>query len=51
MKNAPSATMVLFKHFKLLGTFDDQDKDTVMRVIVAIIAQSQVEHAMRPLDR
>ncbi|GAA5442111.1 hypothetical protein Misp06_00272 [Microbulbifer sp. NBRC 101763] len=42
---------VLFKRFKLLETFDDQDKDTVIRVIDAIIAQRQVEHAMRPLER
>ncbi|WP_255422897.1 hypothetical protein [Microbulbifer sp. A4B17] len=42
---------MLFKRFKLLETFDDQDKDTVIRVIDAIIAHRQVEHAMRPLER
>ncbi|MCO1335837.1 hypothetical protein MO867_15995 [Microbulbifer sp. OS29] len=51
MEESPICNEVLFKRFKLLETFDDQDKDTVIRVIDAIIAQRQVEHAMRPLER
>ncbi|WP_444946836.1 hypothetical protein ACJJIP_10165 [Microbulbifer sp. VTAC004] len=51
MEESPIRNEVLFKRFKLLETFDDQDKDTVIRVIDAIIAQRQVEHAMRPLER
>ncbi|WP_253868765.1 hypothetical protein [Microbulbifer sp. THAF38] len=50
-EESPIRNEVLFKRFKLLETFDDQDKDTVIRVIDAIIAQRQVEHAMRPLER
>lgn len=50
MEESPIRNEVLFKRFKLLETFDDQDKDTVIRVIDAIIAQRQVEHAMRPLE-
>ncbi|WP_444911009.1 helix-turn-helix domain-containing protein [Microbulbifer sp. TRSA005] len=48
MEESPIRNEVLFKRFKLLETFDDQDKDTMIRVI---IAQRQVEHAMRPLER
>ncbi|MCW8126158.1 hypothetical protein [Microbulbifer halophilus] len=51
MEESPIRNEVLFKRFKLLETFDDQDKDTVIRVIDAIIAQRQVEHAMRPLGQ
>ncbi|WP_445357460.1 helix-turn-helix domain-containing protein [Microbulbifer sp. ANSA002] len=51
MEESPIRNEVLFKRFKLLETFDDQDKDTVIRVIDTIIAQRQVENAMRPLER
>ncbi|WP_020414844.1 hypothetical protein [Microbulbifer variabilis] len=51
MEESPIRNEVLFKCFKLLETFDEQDKDTVIRVIDAIIAQRQLEHAMRPLER
>lgn len=51
MEESPIRNEVLFQRFKLLETVDDQDKDTVIRVIDAIIAQRQVEHAMGPLAR
>ncbi|WNZ54481.1 hypothetical protein QT397_16450 [Microbulbifer sp. MKSA007] len=50
MEGSSIRNEVLFKRFKLLEAFDDQDKNTVNRVIDTIFAQRQVEHVMRPLE-
>jgi len=49
MEDSPIRNESLHKRFKTLETFDDEDKQTVIKVIDAIIAKRQVENAMAPL--
>jgi transcriptional regulator with XRE-family HTH domain len=50
MEESPIRNEVLYKRFKTLETFDDDDKTTVIKIIDAIIAKRQVENAIRPLE-
>lgn len=50
MEESPIRNEVLYKRFKTLETFDDEDKTTVIKIIDAIIAKRQVENAIRPLE-
>lgn len=50
MEESPIRNEVLYKRFKTLETFDDEDKTTVINVIDAIIAKRRVENAIRPLE-
>ena len=50
MEESPIRNEMLFKRFKTLETFDDEDKATVINVIDAIIAKRQVEHAIKPME-
>jgi transcriptional regulator with XRE-family HTH domain len=46
---SPLANSMLFKRFKTLEDFSEEDQTTVIRVIDAIIAKRQVESALKPL--
>jgi transcriptional regulator with XRE-family HTH domain len=50
MEESPIRNEVLYKRFKTLETFDDEDKTTVIKIIDAIIAKRQVENAIRPFE-
>lgn len=39
----------LFRRFQVLERFDDEDKQTVIKVIDALITKHQVEHAIKPV--
>jgi transcriptional regulator with XRE-family HTH domain len=45
----PSVDDTLFRRFQVLEQFCDQDKQTVITVIDALIAKHQVEHAIKPV--
>ena len=49
IENEPIRNELLHKRFKMLETFDDDDRETVIKVIDAIIAKRQVESAIRPI--
>jgi len=46
---SPLANSMLFKRFKALEDFSEEDQTTVIRVIDAMIAKRQVESALEPL--
>jgi transcriptional regulator with XRE-family HTH domain len=50
MEESPIRNEVLYKRFKTLETFDDEDKTTVIKIIDAIITKRQVENAIRPFE-
>ena len=50
MEESPIRNEVLYKRFKTLETFEDEDKTTVINIIDAIIAKRQVESAIRPIE-
>lgn len=39
----------LFRRFQVLERFSNEDKQTVIKVIDAMIAKHQVEHAIKPI--
>lgn len=45
----PAVDDTLFRRFQVLERFSDQDKQTVITVIDALIAKHQVEHAIKPV--
>ncbi len=49
VEDSPLANSNLFKRFKTLETFCEEDKTTVINVIDAIIAKRQVESAIKPV--
>lgn len=49
VKDSPLANSILFKRFKALEAFCEEDKTTVINVIDAIIAKRQVESAIKPV--
>ncbi len=49
VKDSPLANSTLFKRFKTLETFSEEDRVTVINVIDAIIAKRQVESAIKPI--
>ena len=49
IEETPIKNDVLFRRFKALEFFKAEDKDTVIKVIDAIIAKQQVEQAIKPL--
>jgi transcriptional regulator with XRE-family HTH domain len=49
MEDTPIRSELLFRRFKALEGFDDEDKTTVINVIDAIIAKRQVEQAIKPI--
>lgn len=46
---SPLANSKLFKRFKALEDFSEEDQATVIKVIDAMIAKRQVENALEPL--
>lgn len=51
IKEEPLASTNLFRRFKTLETLSDEDRNTVINVIDAIIAKRQVENAIKPVDQ
>lgn len=49
VEESPLANSTLFKRFKALEDFDEEDQATVIKVIDAMIAKRQVESALKPL--
>ena len=45
----PNVDETLFRRFQVLERFNDEDKQTVIKVIDALIAKHQVEHAIKPV--
>ena len=45
----PNVDDTLFRRFQVLERFSDDDKQTVIKVIDALIAKHQVEHAIKPV--
>jgi transcriptional regulator with XRE-family HTH domain len=45
----PNVDETLFRRFQALERFDNEDKQTVIKVIDALIAKHQVEHAIKPV--
>jgi len=41
----------LMERFKVLEAFEDDDQDTVIKVIDAIVARRRMQDALRPIDR
>jgi len=50
MEESPIRNEMLFKRFKTLETFGEEDKTTVINVIDAIITKRQVESAIQPIE-
>jgi hypothetical protein len=51
VEETPFANANLFRRFKALETFSEEDKSAVIHVVDAIIAKRRVEGALRPVDR
>lgn len=45
----PNVDDTLFRRFQVLERFSEEDKQTVIKVIDALIAKHQVEHAIKPV--
>ena len=45
----PNVDDILFRRFQVLERFSEEDKQTVITVIDALIAKHQVEHANKPV--
>ena len=46
---SPGINTTLYKRFQVLETFDNNDQQTVINVIDAIIAKQRVENAIKPV--
>lgn len=51
IKDEPLANANLYRRFQTLEALNDEDRNTVISVIDAIIAKRQVENAMKPIDQ
>jgi len=51
VKDEPLANANLYRRFKTLEALSDEDRNTVISVIDAIIAKRQVENAIKPVDQ
>ncbi len=51
VEETPLASANLFRRFKALEAFSEEDKTTVIHVIDAIIAKRRVEGALQPVDQ
>jgi len=51
MKDEPLANANLYRRFQTLEALNDEDRNTVISVIDAIIAKRQVENAIKPVDQ
>lgn len=51
VKDEPLANANLYRRFQTLEALNDEDRNTVISVIDAIIAKRQVENAMKPIDQ
>ncbi len=49
IEESPIRSDSLFRRFKTLERFNDDDKETVIRVIDALITKRQVESAIKPI--
>lgn len=49
VEDSPLANSNLFKRFKELEDFNEEDRATVIKVIDALIAKQRVENAMKPI--
>lgn len=45
----PNVDDTLFRRFQVLERFRDEDKQTVIKIIDALIVKHQVEHAIKPV--
>ncbi|OGA00345.1 MAG: putative toxin-antitoxin system toxin component, PIN family [Betaproteobacteria bacterium RBG_19FT_COMBO_58_11] len=50
VEDSPLANSRLFRRFKMLERLNQDDQDTVIKIIDAIIAKGQVEAALAPVD-
>ena len=50
MDESPIRNELLHKRFKILETFEEEDKSTVIKIIDAIIAKRQVENTLRSFE-
>lgn len=51
IKDEPLANANLYRRFQTLEALNDEDRNTVISVIDAIIAKQQVENAIKPVDQ
>jgi len=51
IKDEPLANANLYRRFQTLEALNDEDRNTVISVIDAIIAKRQVENAIKPVDQ
>ncbi len=51
VKDEPLANANLYRRFQTLEALNDEDRNTVISVIDAIIAKRQVENAMKPIEQ
>lgn len=49
LQEHPNVDESLFRRFQVLERFNDEDKQTVIKIIDALIAKQQVEHAIKPV--
>ena len=49
MEDSPLNDSLLFKRFKEVENFDSEEKDTILRVIDAMIAKRRMESALKPI--
>lgn len=50
VEDSPLANSRLFRRFKMLERLNQDDQDTVIKIIDAIIAKGRVEAALAPVD-
>ena len=50
MEDSPLASSRLFKRFQVLEHLNQDDQDTVIKIIDAMIAKGRVEAALAPVD-
>ena len=51
IEESPLQDSKLFRRFRALEDFDDEDKETVIKVIDALIAKRRVEGAIQSIDK
>jgi transcriptional regulator with XRE-family HTH domain len=51
VEESPLANSRLFRRFKMLERLNQDDQDTVIKIIDAIIAKERVEAALAPVDQ
>lgn len=49
-EDSPFASSRLFKRFRAVERFDDDDQEAIIKLIDAMIAKQQMQSALRPID-